>query len=375
MSELMNVNTARTHIRWHLLASASTAAVLLSTVASANAGDDADRPTVWIELGGQLERISGGEEPFTPPFLSTIPSFIQDSPLHVERPARYGTGAEGKISFEPEGSDWIFSASLRYGRSVAKRHVHEQLKTPQFTGPSGYHFQKYFVNFSDTKVRNEENHGIVDFQAGKDVGLGAFGRNGKSTFSLGVRYAQFHSRANSALKLVPDANYPTTFYQFASSLYQTPKHHTYVASAIVSHNFRGIGPSISWDASADIVGSPETAEISFNWGVNAAVLFGRQKAETHHQSTVGYYSFVLGRGRYLTSVHRPPVDRARSRSVTVPNIGGFAGLSFRYSNAKVSFGYRADMFFGAMDGGVDTRKTYDRDFYGPFATISIGLGR
>ena len=142
MSELMNVNTTRTHIRRHFLASASTAAVLLSTVASANAGDDADRPTIWIELGGQLERISGGEEPFTPPFLSTIPSFIRDSPLHVERPARYGTGAEGKISFEPEGSDWIFSASLRYGRSVAKRHVHEQLKTPQFTRPRGYHFQK-----------------------------------------------------------------------------------------------------------------------------------------------------------------------------------------------------------------------------------------
>jgi len=60
--------------------------------------------------------------------------------------------------------------------------------------------------------------------------------------------------------------------------------------------------------------------------------------------------------------------------VIVPNIGGFAGLSLRFPNAKVSFGYRADAFFGAMDGGIDARKTYDRDFYGPFATISIGLG-
>jgi hypothetical protein len=64
----------------------------------------------------------------------------------------------------------------------------------------------------------------------------------------------------------------------------------------------------------------------------------------------------------------------RSRSVIVPNVGGFAGLSYRYSNAKLSLGYRADFFFGAMDGGIDTRKTYDRNFYGPFATISVGLG-
>jgi hypothetical protein len=60
--------------------------------------------------------------------------------------------------------------------------------------------------------------------------------------------------------------------------------------------------------------------------------------------------------------------------VIVPNIGGFAGLSVRFPNAKVSLGYRADAFFGAMDGSIDVRKTYDRDFYGPFATISIGLG-
>jgi hypothetical protein len=40
----------------------------------------------------------------------------------------------------------------------------------------------------------------------------------------------------------------------------------------------------------------------------------------------------------------------------------------------VSFGYRADFFFGAMDGGIDTRNTSTVSFHGPFATISIGLG-
>jgi hypothetical protein len=39
---------------------------------------------------------------------------------------------------------------------------------------------------------------------------------------------------------------------------------------------------------------------------------------------------------------------ARSRSVVVPNLGGFASFSACYSNSKLSFGYRADFFFGAM---------------------------
>ena len=64
----------------------------------------------------------------------------------------------------------------------------------------------------------------------------------------------------------------------------------------------------------------------------------------------------------------------RLRSVIVPNVGGFAGLSFHYANAKVSFGYRADIFLGAMDGGIDAVKKENVGFYGPFASVSIGLG-
>jgi hypothetical protein len=71
----------------------------------------------------------------------------------------------------------------------------------------------------------------------------------------------------------------------------------------------------------------------------------------------------------------PPVNRTRSRMVVIPNIGGFAALSYRFPNAKLSAGYRADFFFGARDSGFETRSTADVGFHGPFATISIGLGR
>jgi hypothetical protein len=37
-------------------------------------------------------------------------------------------------------------------------------------------------------------------------------------------------------------------------------------------------------------------------------------------------------------------------------------------------GYRADFFFGAVDGGLGTSEKETRGFYGPFAKISVGLG-
>ncbi|HUJ02736.1 MAG TPA: hypothetical protein VLW75_03795 [Rhizomicrobium sp.] len=116
-----------------------------------------------------------------------------------------------------------------------------------------------------------------------------------------------------------------------------------------------------------------------DWGLNASFLFGRQKTRTHHQTTARYFS---ANGRLGTrpvvshTVSRFPAtpDHTRSRNVAVPNLGGFAGISYNYSNAKLSFGYRADWFFNAIDGGIDAAKKEDRGFYGPYASISIGLG-
>ena len=59
-------------------------------------------------------------------------------------------------------------------------------------------------------------------------------------------------------------------------------------------------------------------------------------------------------------------DRAQCRRLR--------GHFVRYADAKISFGYSADFFFGAIDGGIDARKNENRGFYGPYASISIGLG-
>ena len=146
MSELIQHNDNRATIRWKLLTGVS-ALALTAYVSSANfaKAEDADRPIVWIDLGGQMEQMQGVTGSFTAPFMSVTPTpapyrgniFDQSAP-------RFSFGEDGKISFQPEDSDWIFSAGIRYGRSHSNRHAHHQTKQPnaQFT----FYFAYYHTN-------------------------------------------------------------------------------------------------------------------------------------------------------------------------------------------------------------------------------------
>lgn len=441
MSELINKHDNRATIRWKLLASASAVALLASAFTASEvlaADSDSDRPLFWIELGGQLDKLNSAQEEFSPPFIASITKPGLLSALNVQQPAGYALDAHSKITFQPEDSDWAFSASVQFGRSRSVRHHHQQTANaripvnfaiqfpppysafgPKYVGPK-YYYPYQHVRFSDGTARESEHHIILDFQAGKDVGLGLFGSHGSSTLSAGVRIAQFASKSKVTLRALPDLQYPTTpiyskyaFNQFKSA---TVNFHAYSASAEMRRSFRGLGPSLSWDASVPFAGNSESGTLTFDWGVNAAVLFGRQRAKGHHQTNIqtyhmtqwvtkggargattgnqkngfftnpsarkcgfaGYPSYCqFGNYHYTNdAVGSKTIPGAfdRSRNVTVPNLGGFAGISFRYSNAKVSFGYKADFFFNAIDGGIDTRKTENRGFFGPYASISIGLG-
>ena len=81
MSELSSTRNDSQKFRWQLLATVSAVALLASfTMRDAKAADqDADRPTVWIELGGQLERVGGQGNSFAPGFLDDIPKFPRPS--------------------------------------------------------------------------------------------------------------------------------------------------------------------------------------------------------------------------------------------------------------------------------------------------------
>jgi hypothetical protein len=376
MSELINKQD-RSDFRWQLLTTVSALSLALVLSSPAVAGD---KPSVWIELGGQLERLEGGQDAVLPPFTQLSPTpgpYFPISPTEAQKPSIYSYGAEGKISFRPDVGDWDFTASVRYGRSNSKKRLHQQSFAtsvahlpPGLLPSGGTEFVVSIPQFADYRTRNEESHFVLDFTAGRDVGIGSFGREGTSNISAGIRFADFaaHSSANIIARPKID------FREITILIFHVPTggHNDYFMSAESARSFHGVGPTLSWDASATVVGTRERGSITADWGLNAGLLFGRQKASGNHSVQARYYS----RGKYnayYDILYDHPTPHNRSRSVVVPNVGGFAGISFRYPNAAVSLGYRADFFFGAMDVGIDARHTADRNFYGPFATISIGL--
>jgi|SRR6185437_6703899 len=422
MKELIGSDRTLASRRW-LLATASALALssALLAPAEARAAEDDERPTAWIELGGQFESELNPQTRFSSPGLDAITQQNLVSALDVQNQQFHSFGEEARLTFEPDINGWIFSAAVRYGRSQASGHGHQQTKNPYVP----VHFSalgKYFndgtqyptnhVRFADGRTSRSETHMILDFQAGKDIGIGLFGRRSSSVVSGGIRIAQFTSRSRVDLRAEPDVQYPspsqpvTNLTAFKSQFKYVPvRFHDYAAFESDQKSFHGIGPSFSWSSSTPLIGSRDRLEMDLELSANLAVLFGRQKVSGHHQSTTrSYYGSQwhagnsrnrLGRfqpGPHIisgffvsnntgvdgyggmTNMIRSSSDFRRSRTVVVPNIGASAALSFDYSNAKLRFGYRADFFLGAMDGGIDARKSQTLGFYGPFATISIGLG-
>lgn len=389
MRELARVET-NFSFRPNLLATASVFAILVASIGSpASATDQMSGPTFWIELGGQLARIDGGQEIDAPLFSQQFKADNFLPMIAVQRAARYGEGFEGAISIDPANSEWMFSASARYGRSNKASSSHNQDDTPQQfhrtirvpalgidavqTLPS-----QPLGRFADSSSHNSESDLVLDFRAGKDVGLGLL--KGSSKFSLGIRVAQLNS--NSSISVTANSGNRHS-YKYATQLagYSAfikaptlPVSDLYHGHAVISRSFTGGGPSLSFDASIPLSREADSLGMNLDLGVTGALLVGRQKVAVAHSTREDESIPTTANYVPLTNIYHHTFDRARSRIVVVPDVGAVAGVSFNYSNATLKFGYRADFFFGATDGGVDARKSYDRGFYGPFAAVRIGFG-
>jgi hypothetical protein len=379
MSELVNTKRGNECFRRNLLANVSAIALLGYAVGMQPASaDDGDRPVVWVELGGQFERLDNAQSVFAPPFFAVASPDLIAPMVDAQRPPTFSIGEEGKLTFQPEGSNWLISASVRYGRSNGSKHLHHETEhTTRQTafGRSVTEVGRPLFRFGDGQTEFSESHMVVDFQAGKDVGLGLLGTHATSVISAGVRFAQFTSSADVNLHARPlYRSGPFIKNQYFSLHGAYFQNNTAVLQA--KRSTEAIGPMVSWDASVPVAGSGTHRSLSFDWGVNAAILFGRQRARIHQQTTgASLYDYPGGYYPSRQSGYtNKPADQHRARNVTIPNLGGFAGVSFRYLNAKVKFGYRGDFFFNAMDNGIDARKSSTVGFYGPFATISFGFG-
>jgi len=346
MNELITTQENRMRIRHGLLATVS-ALALLGATDRANATDDG-HPPVWIELSGQFAQEQAGQEAYVPAFLTASP-FVTPA-ANLEKSSRASWDGTAKFSFEV-GDGWIFSAAVRYGKTNRNKTVNHQTthsSRTKYGSPAGA-----FDAYQLFRAKASESHTILDFQAGKDVGLGSFG---SSILNVGVRFAQFDARTHVDIQSQPTNINAYGYY------------HIFRAKFDATRRFNGVGPAISWNASTNLFGNPSSSAIALDWGVNGAILFGRQRVNETHQTTDNYKHNY----QYL-NIGTAHGGAPRSKSATVPNLGGFAGISWKAPNAKVTFGYRADFFFGAMDGGIDVRKTYDRGFFGPYAAVSIGL--
>ena len=346
---------------------------------------DGKRPQIWLTLGGSYNILSDDQQPYAPAFESIMPAGLP-TPVQLQKNPRAGFDTEASISYQPEDSDWVLKAGIRYGRSVVHRHVHKSLPVPTRPGFDFYIYgTNYYINcdsfdqkygyrpnqctgvdheFIESKTSSSEKHAILDFMLGKDVGIGLLGNDAVSTIGAGVRVAQFQSRSGLSINSDPLYYFPVHGQKF---------HLVYNVAGEEETRFRGIGPEIAWDASQPLLGNKADGLIALDWGVNAGVLFGRQRMNEHHQTTKcrveGYGLAVCT----ATTVYAPQ-QLSRSRRITVPNFGGYAGLSVRYNNAKINLGYRADEFFGAMDGGQIRPTKENRGFYGPYLNLSVGFG-
>lgn len=378
MSELKNRQCKAATLRWRLLATVSALALLGSaytTGAVKAAEDDADHPVLWIELGGQFDLLSDSQQKLDPPFFAKVSDAGFTSPLNFEKVPTTSMEENAKVSFTPDGSNWVISASVRYGRSGSKTYKDQQTNNP-ILGIHATHPTLERFRYAETTASDTETHEIFDFMAGKDIGLGALGLNGTSILSGGLRFAQFRSKSGLAVYSDPDYTNPNI-----DPLHKGvtgPKYwHNYSAKAKNKTSFTGFGPSVSWDASTPLSGDVHDGQITLDWSANGAVLFGRQKSVGIHQTngklTTGVYNYPPFY-YYHTKHYTNSKTHNRSRQVTVPNLGASAGLSFKYRNAKVSFGYRIDEFLGAMDGGIDAHKGYNFGESGPFVNLTLGLG-
>src|SRR6185437_1798645 len=98
-------------------ASAAALAAYFSLSNAARA-EDAARPVLWLEAGGQFSLLSDNTEPYIPPFAAASQFDGEEKIAHKSPPSDWDEG--GKITFQPSDFDWMFSLGVKYGKS--KRH-------------------------------------------------------------------------------------------------------------------------------------------------------------------------------------------------------------------------------------------------------------
>jgi|GEM_PF-50389 len=354
-------------------------------------GVNSDHPTgepypLTIELAGQVMRQDAPYASLAPDFVSGFSHAIDPTgPQH--RGLDWGDGREVRLTYRPGSQAWNIAAAVRYGRNnstVPLTHAQEAAGPPRcglpdpfgpiLCGPATPSYFSGFVrtglNWSDTSAREKETHVVADFMVGRDVGVGLLGN--RSVLSVGLRYAQFESLTAATINGIPDW---TLQDGWALPSYPVSRTHD-MASMTADREFKGAGPTLSWDAGRTVFGADEAGHVALDWSVTAGVLFGRQKTAVSgsegEEHFAGWYGYVTN---VLAPVPTAPLGIAsRSKSITVPVVDLALGLSYEIQRFKVGAGYRWERYFNVLDAGYAEHKDYDRTIDGPYFKIAVGFG-
>ena len=359
-------------------------------------GADGKSPMFTLTFGGNFSFLSAKQDPYQPEETDFVdmnngnpvywPAKAQSlTPENGQKWPHAGFDWEAAFAFQPADSDWDARIGVRYGRSKRGNTAHlsqpKQIPT-NFSGiPCTYLVTAYpsfaFLcdaaihgTFSDTLGSSSEKHEMLDFTIGRNFGIGLMGHEGKGRLAAGVRFADFSSRNDFNINVMP-------YYALGFNF-----HDIYEAQTDEKHGFHGYGPELTWDGSNTVWGNVMTVgSVNVDWGANAAMLFGQQTVtllRSHmfhcHTSQGGNVPSSCPGDAPDYFATKPDYTITRSQNVTVPNLGAHLGLSYNYDNAKISAGYKIDAFFNAIDGGQEAADKFDRMFYGPYVNVSIGFG-
>jgi hypothetical protein len=344
----------------------------------ANPGHTGPYP-LTVELSGQVQRHDAPYSSVAPPIAGPLAVVPQHRDLD------WGDGREVRFTYHPTAASWSVNAGVRYGRTNGATPItHSEAPAGPavcgvlpagplggFCDPAGPYFSRMVTtgeNWSDASVRQKEEHLIADFTVGMDVGLGVLG-DSHSTVGAGLRYANLQSTTMASMYGIPDwvlqegwAKYPNT-------------RHQYRADLTADREFKGAGPTLSWNAAQHLIGNDENGHVDLDWSILGGVMFGKQKATVAGLYATNAVSTKYGSVDVLPPLNPTPLNVApRSKSVTVPVLDLSLGLSFEIQRVKVGAGYRWERYYDAIDAGYAEHKSYDRTADGPYFKLSVGFG-
>jgi outer membrane receptor protein involved in Fe transport len=335
-----------------------------------------------VELSGQVQRQDAPYAVLGPDFIETFSDALD--PANVQnRDLDWGDGREVRITYRPGSGPWSITGGLRYGRtskSTVLVHASEAAGPVRCAvldayacdpeGPYADFRLRTGTNWSDASAYDREEHVVVDFAVGRDVGLGVLGDR-RSRFSAGLRYASFESSTRTTMEGIPNWYFPEGWLK-----YEMSRSH-YRAAVTAEREFSGTGPTLSWDAAQRLVGNEKAGHLDLDWSIIGGVLFGKQEtaitgsqAENHFEDK--YFNLLNAPPPALTSV---PFDaKSRSTDVSVPVVDLSLGLAYEVGRVRVGAGYRWERYFDVLDVGDDEHEDADRTIDGPYFKIAVGFG-